>query len=443
MLYDLTMAMAEVSESEFKWWKLLIAGIEIVAVVLFIFAFEGKIKSASFTSQVMYLILGTASISLFLSLLLQDDEKHVSSLYAASLAFLTFFLASVRAAPKGEALSQINAVFLLLGILILIVVYYRFRRFEYQENFLIIALSCLGFWIILEKFSSLGTLGLVLALNTAFIIGTLSYILANEDEEERVVKEKPEEKPAEKITAEPALPAKQRFVAVASGKGGVGKTTISANLGAALAKLGRKVVIIDMDIAMPNLEIITGLKNPPVGLIDVLEGRLGLERVVYTGPMGTKVIPPGVILDGYSDENREKIKRMFKEFPLKSDFVILDMPPGREAVEVLSGDMEALIVANPDKAAVLDAFNMKVLLEKKGVKILGAVLNRASRKDEEWIDEVERMLEMHVVAVIPESKVVREALHSEECFVVTSPESAPSAELIVFAKELVSRNEEK
>jgi len=81
---------------------------------------------------------------------------------------------------------------------------------------------------------------------------------------------------------------------------------------------------------------------------------------------------------------------------------------------------------------------MKILLEKKGVKILGAVLNRATRKDEAWIDEVEKMLETHVVAVIPESKVVKDALDREECFVVVSPESAPSAELTAFARELVS-----
>lgn len=119
---------------------------------------------------------------------------------------------------------------------------------------------------------------------------------------------------------------RQRFIAISSGKGGVGKTTIAANLGAALAELGNKVTLIDMDLVMPNLEIITGLRNPHTGLIDMIEGRLEFEHVVYTGPMGTKVIPPGIMLDGYSEKNVEKIKRLLKDFPLKSDYIILDLP---------------------------------------------------------------------------------------------------------------------
>ena len=179
------------------------------------------------------------------------------------------------------------------------------------------------------------------------------------------------------------------------------------------------------------------MRSPPVGLIDVLEGRLGLERITCTGPAGTKVIPPGIMLDGYSGGNAEKIRSLLKELPVESDYVILDMPPGREAVDALRDDMEALIVMNPDKASVLDGLNMKVLLEKKGVKVLGAVLNRAEH-DERWIDEIERMLETSVVAVIPESRTVKRALENEECFVVAEAESAPSKAIMGLANEIAS-----
>ncbi len=228
-----------------------------------------------------------------------------------------------------------------------------------------------------------------------------------------------------------------QIIAIASGKGGVGKTTIAANLGTTLSELHKKVVIIDMDLAMPNLEIITGLKNPSVGLIDVLEGRLELDKVIYSGPVGTKIIPPGVMLDGYSkEENREKIVKLLRNFPIETDYIILDMPPGREAIDVLYDGVEALIVINYDKASILDAINMKALLDRKGVNILGAILNR-SEYDTNLVDEIEKALDIKVVTVIPDSKVIKDASNNEECFAVTKTESIPSKELVDLAKEII------
>lgn len=246
-----------------------------------------------------------------------------------------------------------------------------------------------------------------------------------------------EEKKEDIIHNESRKIEKNHIIAIASGKGGVGKTTIAANLGITLSKLNKKVTIIDMDLAMPNLEIITGLRNPPVGLIDMLEKRLSPEHIIYTGPMGIKIVPPGIMLDGYSkEENREKIMYLFRNFPIENDYIILDMPPGREAIEVLYDDIDALIVVNPDKASILDAVNMKALLEKKGVNILGVILNRADH-DMGLIDEIEKTLETKVVTVIPDSKIVKDAFRNEECFAVTKAESIPSKELMELAHEII------
>ncbi len=234
---------------------------------------------------------------------------------------------------------------------------------------------------------------------------------------------------------------KYHIIAIASGKGGVGKTTIAANLGIMLSKLHQKVTVIDMDLAMPNLEIITGLKSTPVGLIDVIEGRLGLDRVTYAGPEGIKIIPPGIMLEGYSKEDtKQKITELLKNLPVDNDYIILDMPPGREAIDVLSGnDIGILLVVNSNKPSILDAVNIKVLLEKKNIKILGVILNRYER-DPELIDEIEKTLESRVVAVIPESKMVNDAYMYEECFASTKAGSDPSKELMDLAKEII-RNE--
>jgi septum site-determining protein MinD len=228
------------------------------------------------------------------------------------------------------------------------------------------------------------------------------------------------------------------IIAIASGKGGVGKTTIAANLGIMLSRLHKKVTIIDMDLAMPNLEIITGIKSTPVGLIDVLEGRLGLDRVTYAGPEGIKIIPPGIMLEGYSKEDtKQKITELLKNLPVENDYIILDMPPGREAIDVFSGNnIGVLLVVNSNKPSILDAVNIKVLLDKKNVKTLGVILNRYQR-DPELIGEIEKTLDSKVVAVIPESKIVNDAYMLEECFVVTKSGSDPSKELMDLAKEII------
>ncbi len=228
-----------------------------------------------------------------------------------------------------------------------------------------------------------------------------------------------------------------RYVAVASGKGGVGKTTIAANLGVALSRMGRRVTAIDMDLAMPNLEIITGLRTPPVGLVDVLEDGLDIARVTYQGPEGVRVIPPGVMLDGYR-KNLKKIRQALKEIPDENEFVIMDMPPGREAVDILDKNTDALLIVNPDKASILDALNMKMLLKKKGAGVIGVILNRAEGDVDGWIDEIERTLGVGVVGVVTESKEVKEAFSMEGCFVSIAPECAPSKEIMALAEDLVN-----
>ncbi len=236
----------------------------------------------------------------------------------------------------------------------------------------------------------------------------------------------------------PGSDRRYQIIAIASGKGGVGKTTIAANLGVALSKLDKKVTIIDMDLAMPNLEIITGLKSSAVGMIDVIEGRLGLDRVIYPGPEGVRIIPPGVMLEGYSkEETKKKIIELLGNLPVDNDYILLDMPPGREAIDVLSGNnIEALLVVNSNKPSILDALNMKVLLERKNVSILGVILNRYDR-DPELIDEIEKTLDSTVVGVIPESKIVNEAYMYDECFVATKADSNPSREMMDLAREII------
>jgi septum site-determining protein MinD len=231
-----------------------------------------------------------------------------------------------------------------------------------------------------------------------------------------------------------------RFIVVASGKGGVGKTTIAANLAVALSKFGKRVAVIDADVVMANLEIIMGLRNPPVALIDVLSGRLKLEDVMYEGPAGVKIIPAGITLDGFNEQNMEMLKAALKEIPKSIDILVVDAPAGRDAAMVMDDGQEVLIVTLPQVSSVSDALKMKILAEKMGAKIIGGIMNMVGGKQRELTRmEVENTLDTNIVSIVPFDEKVDEALAYEMPFVERFPKSRPSREVMDLAASLLGR----
>jgi septum site-determining protein MinD len=231
-----------------------------------------------------------------------------------------------------------------------------------------------------------------------------------------------------------------RVIVVASGKGGVGKTTLAANLAVALAIFGKRVAVLDADVVMANLEIIMGLRNPPVALIDVLRGRLAIEDVMYEGPRGVKLIPAGITLDGFNEENMEMLKAALREVPEDIEILVIDAPAGRDAAMVMDSGQEVLIVTAPEVSSVSDALKMKILAEKMGAKVIGSIVNMVENTPEEVkIQEVESTLDTNVISVIPYDKKVKKAFHYEVPFVIKYPNSKPSTEVMRLASELIGR----
>ncbi len=232
-----------------------------------------------------------------------------------------------------------------------------------------------------------------------------------------------------------------RVIVVASGKGGVGKTTIAANLAVAFALFGKRVAVLDADVVMANLEIILGLKNPPVALIDVLKGRLDIRDVMYEGPEGVKIIPAGITLDGFNEENMEMLKAALREIPKDIEILVIDAPAGRDAAMVMDEGQEVIIVTTPQVSSVSDALKMKLLAERMGATTIGAIMNMVEGKARELtIQEVENTLDTNVIAVLPEDEVVKEALAYEEPFVLRYPYSEPTREIMRLAAQLIGRN---
>lgn len=229
-----------------------------------------------------------------------------------------------------------------------------------------------------------------------------------------------------------------RTIVVASGKGGVGKTTLAANLAVALVRLGRRVAVLDADIVMANLEIILGLKNPPVALIDVLQGKLKIEDIMYEGPAGVKIIPAGITLDGFNEKSMGRLKAAMREIPKSIEMTVIDAPAGRDAAMVMDEGQEVILVTIPEVSSVSDCLKMKILAEKMGAKILGTILNRVEGKKRELTrGEVETTLDTSIIATVPEDWRVKEALAYEVPFVLRYPRSKPSREVFKVASGLV------
>ncbi|MEE9595055.1 MAG: cell division ATPase MinD [Candidatus Hydrothermarchaeales archaeon] len=232
-----------------------------------------------------------------------------------------------------------------------------------------------------------------------------------------------------------------RYIVVASGKGGVGKTTLAANIAVSLASFGKRVAVLDADIVMANLEIIMGLRNPPVALIDVLSGRLNLDDVMYEGPRGVKIIPAGITLDGFNEENMEMLKVALKEIPKDVEILVIDAPAGRDASMVMDEGQEVIIVTVPEVSSVSDALKMKILAEKMGAKIIGVILNMAQRAPRELkLREVEEALDASVISIVPYDDKVKEALAYETPFVVRYPTSKPTREVMKLSASLIGRD---
>jgi len=199
-------------------------------------------------------------------------------------------------------------------------------------------------------------------------------------------------------------------IAIASGKGGVGKTMVSANLGVALAQYGKDVVILDADIEMANLELYLGIEGMDTTLHNVLAGEAVVKDAVYTTQYGVKIIPAGVSLDGLRKADPDRLESVLEEILENVEILLIDSPAGlgRSVVTALAASQELLLVANPEITSMSDALKTKIVAKKLGTHILGVILNRAGYDSTDLTTkEVEVILEARVLALIPEDPEVR------------------------------------
>lgn len=206
-----------------------------------------------------------------------------------------------------------------------------------------------------------------------------------------------------------------RVIVVTSGKGGVGKTTTTANVSMALAKRGYKVVAVDADIGLRNLDVILGLENRILyNLVDVIEGTCSLRQAMVKDKRvdGLYMLPAAQTRTKDSVQP-EQMKTLCDELKKDFDFVLLDSPAGIEGgfQNASAGAREALVVTTPDVSAVRDADRIIGMLESLGKMPIKLILNRirpqmVQKGDMLSVEDVMDILAVDLVGVVPEDESV-------------------------------------
>ena len=231
-----------------------------------------------------------------------------------------------------------------------------------------------------------------------------------------------------------------RVISIASGKGGVGKTTISANLGIALSNLGWDVLVMDMDINMANLELILGLEGKPVTLQEVLSGKEDIYNAIYEGPGG--VVPAGLSLPNLKYIKRERLEEVFDDLMGNVEILLLDSPAGleRDALDAMSLADEMILVTTSEVTSISDTLKTKLVADKMGIDILGVVINREKSYDEFLsIEEIEAILEVPIISIIPENPKLISCFSSGDPIMMKEPGSKTSSSFNQLASYLMGQ----
>ena len=257
----------------------------------------------------------------------------------------------------------------------------------------------------------------------------------------------------------PASP-RARILAVTSGKGGVGKTFFSANLAAALARRGERVLVIDADLGLANLDVVLNL-HPKITLHDVFTGKASLEDAILPAPGGFSVLLAGSGLVEYSrltPQVRDQLSEIILQLVPRFDRILLDTGAGISDVVLYSVSLadDVLIVATPEPTSMTDAYaTIKLLAVQQGRREIRVVVNQVSVNGEgrtirkqlqlvvdrfvgALLPDGDKPPQLELFGEVPLDPSVREAVQKRQLLLESMPGAPAAIAVAAIAGRMVS-----
>lgn len=225
-------------------------------------------------------------------------------------------------------------------------------------------------------------------------------------------------------------------IVITSGKGGVGKTTTTANIGTALASFDKSVVVVDGDTGLRNLDVLMGLENRIVyTLLDVIEGKCKLKQAIIKDKRFNNLyLLPTAQTRDKNDITTKQMQKLVNELKQDFDYVLIDCPAGIEQgfENAIVGADRAIVVVNPEITSVRDADRVIGKLDAKGLDRHQLIINKLNyvmtkKGDMLDVDDIMETLSIKLIGVVPDDKNITISTNKGEPVVLSSNSRAGNA----------------
>ncbi len=240
-------------------------------------------------------------------------------------------------------------------------------------------------------------------------------------------------------------------IAITGGKGGVGKTNVTANLAIALSLLGRRVAVIDADYALANIDVLLGF-SPRFTIEHVLSGERGIGEIIVEGPGGIKVVPAASGMQDLAQLSSEQQNKLFNALQVMEkhfQHLLIDTAAGisDNVINILRSATYVIVITNPEPPAFVDSYALiKHLLSEQRNARVKLVVNSV-RDEEEALGVYERIsttlhrfqrVKIEYFGYVMEDDSVRKAVRRQRPFIIQYPNSPASRCVSALARKLVS-----